>query len=282
MTALNADRCIANTLIYEGGFGRTRGDRGDWTSGQIGVGELKGTAWGIAAMTFKDRGLPPDTDLSKMTKAQAIALYRKKEWPECAGNEMPMGFDQITYDGTVNSGRGRGVPWVGRAVNCPTPTNALAVAKSAAALSFDSRRKAVKAACAARSSFLNGLSGAYNQFKKGWATRVAGMEAIGVKMVLEDSQAPAPVIQAELKKEAGQASTASKKSASGAVGTGAVGGGAATQTPDPSTLDWSHIIGGGVLTVVVIAVVLLLAWQAYKHSQRNNAYLAAANGTIGG
>lgn len=282
MTIANADRCIANTLIYEGGFGKTRGDRGDWTSGTIGVGRLAGTAYGIAAMTLKERGLSEDFDLSKLTRDQAIALYRKKEWQEVAGDEMPMGIDQIIYDGTVNSGRGRGVPWVGRAVKCAAPTNAMSVASTARALSFEQRRAAVKAACAARSAFLNGLSGAYEQFKKGWARRVAGMEAIGVKMVLEDSQAPAPVIKAELQKEAATAKTQANKTAAASGTTGTVGGGAATQTPDPSTLDWSHIIGGGVVTVIVVGVVILLAIAAYRHFHRSNAYLAAANGAIGG
>lgn len=282
MTIPNADRCIANTLIYEGGFAKTRADRGDWTSGQIGVGRLGGTAYGIAAMTLTERGLPEDFDLSTLNRDQAIALYRKKEWQEVAGDEMPKGLDQIIYDGTVNSGKGRGVPWVGRAVKCAAPSNAMAVASTARALSFDARRDAVKAACAARSVFLNGLSHAYDSFKNGWAKRVAGMEAIGVKMVLEDSQAPAPVIKSELQKEAAQAKTASNKAATGAAGTGTVGGGAATQTPDLSTVDWGHIIGGGLVTVIVVGLVIVFAIQAYKHFRRNSAYLAAANGTLGG
>lgn len=281
MTIVNADRCIANTLIYEGGFGKTRADRGDWTSGQIGVGRLAGTAYGIAAMTLKERGLPESYDLSKLTRDQAIALYRKKEWTEVAGDMMPKGIDQIVYDGTVNSGKGRGIPWVGKAVGCKAPTNAVSVASTASALSYDQRREAVKKAIASRVSFLKSLA-IFATFGKGWMTRCTGMEAIGVKMVLEDSKASAPVIKAELEKEAAGAKTESKKAATGSTITAAGGGSVSTQAPDVSTVDWSHLIGGGLLAVLVVGVVIFLAFEAYKHHQRKNAYLAAANGAIGG
>lgn len=281
MTTENSPRCIANTLVYEGAFGRTRADRGDWTSGKIGVGRLAGTAYGIAAMTLKERGLSEDTDLSKMTKDQAIALYRAKEWKEVAGDQMPKGIDQIVYDGTVNSGKGRGVPWVGRAVGCKFPTNALAIASTASALSHEKRRAAVKAACAARMAFLRGLA-IFSTFGKGWTTRVAGMEAIGVKMVLEDSLIAPADIKRELEGEAKVANKQGTNSAAGSATTGTVSGGAATQAPDPTTLDWSHIIGGSIVTVLVIGVVIVLGVMAYQHFQRKSAYLAAANGDIGG
>ena len=44
---LSFDRVIG----HEGLFQNDRDDRGNWTSGKIGVGELKGTKFGIAAMT---------------------------------------------------------------------------------------------------------------------------------------------------------------------------------------------------------------------------------------
>jgi len=281
MTVANADRCIGNTLIYEGGFGRTRADRGDWTSGQIGVGRLAGTAYGIAAMTMVERGLPADFDLSTLTRDQAIALYRAKEWKEVAGDHMPKGLDQIVYDGTVNSGKGRGVPWVGKAVGSKNPSNALAVARDATALSFDQRRAAVKKAIALRVGFLQSLS-IYKTFGVGWMRRCTGMEAIGVKMVLEDSQVSTGAIKAELEKEAGSAKAKSQAAATGATATGGAGGSAATQAPDASAMDWSHIVGVGCLTFALTALVLFFGYQAFKHHQRSRAYRAAASGDIGG
>ena len=281
MTISNAARCIANTIVYEGKFARTRADRGDWTSGQIGVGRLGGTAYGIAAMTLVERGLSPNFDLSTLTEAQAINLYKKKEWQECAGDQMPKGLDQIIYDGTVNSGKGRGIPWVGKAVKCQAPTNAAAVARTATTLSFDRRRLAVKAAIASRVAFLHSLS-IFKTFGPGWMKRCTGMEAIGVKMVLEDAALTPAQIQAQLQTEAGAAKKKAAASATTGGGIGSTGGGAATQTPDPSTLDWTQIIGIGCLSAIITGVVVYFAYQAFKNYHRNNAYLAAANGTIGG
>lgn len=281
MTVENAPRCIANTLIYEGGFARTKADRGDWTTGRIGEGRLGGTAYGIAAMTLKDRGLSEDTDLSQMTKAQAIALYRQKEWPECGGDIMPMGLDQITYDGVVNSGRGRGVPWVGKAVGCAQPGNATAVARSANTLSHDQRVAAVKKAIAYRVGFLQSLA-IYQTFGAGWMKRCTGMEAIGVKMVLEDSGASPAKIENKLKDEAGTAKKKADTTAATGGATGTVAGGSATQATDPTAWDWSSILGIGCLTLALIALLVFLAFQAFKNYQRNSAYLAAALGKIGG
>lgn len=281
MTAANADRCIANTLIYEGGFGRTSADRGDWTSGVIGQGRLAGTAYGIAAMTLTARGLPEDTDLSQMTKAQAIALYRNKEWPECAGDAMPKGLDQIVYDGVVNSGKGRGVPWVGKAVGAPNPNSATAVARAAQALSYDQRKAAVQKAIAYRVAFLRSLA-IFQTFGNGWMKRCTGMEAIGVKMVLEDSGATATKIENEMKAEAGTAKDKFNKSATagGTAGaSGAAGGAGATQV---DAWDWSLILSAVGVTTLILAIVGFFAFQAFKNYKRNNAYLAAAKGDIGG
>lgn len=281
MTISNAPRAIENTIVYEGAFGRTRADRGDWTSGQIGVGRLAGTAYGIAAMTLTERGLPIDFDLSTLTKAEAIALYRKKEWQECAGDQMPKGLDQIIYDGTVNSGKGRGIPWVGKAVKCPLPAIAAAVARSATLLSFDQRKAAVKTAIAARVAFLHSLA-IFKTFGVGWMRRCTGMEAIGVKMVLEDAALTPAQIQAQLQAEAGTAKKKATTAGTTATATGASGGGGATQIPEPSTLDWGAILTLGAVGLIVTAFLVWVVFQAFKNYHRNNAYLAAANGTIGG
>jgi lysozyme family protein len=282
MTTANAPRCIANTLVYEGAFGRNAKDRGDWTSGVIGQGRLSGTAYGIAAMTLKDRGLDPDMDLRALTKDQAIGLYMAKEWPESAGDLMPKGLDQITWDAVVNSGKGRGVPWTGKAVGCPTPTNARAVATTAMALSFDRRRGTVKKAIATRLAFLQGLSIAPT-FIGGWTKRCVAMEAIGVKMVLEDQAAAGqPVDQAkELQKEAGVAKGKAAGSATVSTGTGSTGAGGATQI-DPNQFDWTAWLLAGAVGVVILGVAVFFAWQAYKNWERMKAYAAAALGHIGG
>lgn len=45
------DVVFERLMPHEGGFQCDPKDRGNWTGGRVGVGELKGTNRGIAAMT---------------------------------------------------------------------------------------------------------------------------------------------------------------------------------------------------------------------------------------
>jgi lysozyme family protein len=54
---------------HEGGFQKNPKDKGNWTGGQIGVGELRGTNHGISAAEF------PNVDIEHLTPAQAAQIY---------------------------------------------------------------------------------------------------------------------------------------------------------------------------------------------------------------
>ena len=64
----------AITLKHEGGFQRLPNDKGNWTGGKIGVGELKGTKYGISATQF------PDLDIENLTVEEAGNIYLEKYW----------------------------------------------------------------------------------------------------------------------------------------------------------------------------------------------------------
>lgn len=271
----NADRCIANTLIYEGAFGKTAKDRGDWSSGQIGVGKLIGTNWGIAAMTMRERGLPEDFDLRSLTKQQAIELYKKKEWPESYGDHWPKGLDQVTYDAVVNSGKGR-LSWTVKACGGANVKEAIVRANEAGAAA---RQAMVKKQIAIRVAFLRGLS-TFETFGKGWIKRCVGMEAIGVKMVLESTGA-SPIEQRQvLEGEAKVAGIKEKTAATTTAATAAPTATAPTQI-DPGQFDWTAWALCGVLGVAAVCVVAFFAFQAWKNHERRKAYEAVAAGTLG-
>lgn len=59
---------------HEGGFQNSPRDKGNWTGGQIGVGQLKGTKYGISAAIF------PALDIKNLTPEQAIGIYTNKYW----------------------------------------------------------------------------------------------------------------------------------------------------------------------------------------------------------
>src|SRR3990167_4520575 len=101
MTAKNFDACFQKTLGHEGGWGSDPHDRGNWTSGKIGVGELKGTKYGIAAHVYRD------LDIRNLSLAEAKAIYRRDYWKKMAGDQQPAGVDLAVWDLAVNSGVGR-------------------------------------------------------------------------------------------------------------------------------------------------------------------------------
>lgn len=272
----NALRCIANTHREEGsdtpsgGWTINPNDPGNWTGGKKGEGDLKGTKWGIAANTY------PHLDIKNLTRQQADEIYMRDYWPRAWGDDWPMGFDQITYDATVNSGPGRGPLWTCRALGFPDARSRAAATSKAANLSTEDKIAAIKRAVSGqRMTFLRGLH-TWQHFGRGWSGRCARMEALGIKMVLEAAKV-SPVEQTKrLEKESGQAKSTSNKAGAGAAGGATAGGGGATQvgTPQDAT-DW--IIAGGV-TLAILATIGACVWIWWKHRERAKAYLEVARG----
>lgn len=97
------ERAVALTLKHEGGFQAIASDRGNWTSGQIGVGELRGTNRGISAMTY------PAEDIRGMTEARARELYHRDYWRAVRGDELPAPIALCVFDYAVNSGPRRAI-----------------------------------------------------------------------------------------------------------------------------------------------------------------------------
>lgn len=277
MARSNALRCIANTHREEGsdtasgGWTNNPSDPGNWTGGKKGVGQLKGTKWGIAANTY------PNLDIKNLTRQQADEIYARDYWPKSYGDLWPMGFDQITYDATVNSGPGRGPLWTCQALGFSgaKAQTVRAAATKAHALDSEGKIAGVKRACGIRMSFLKGLA-IWAHFGRGWSGRVARMEALGVKMVMEAAKLPKAEQDKRLEKEAGQAQSTSDKGKAGAAGGTVAGGGGATQAPAPSdAIDW--IIAGGV-TLAFVGLIGACIWIWFKHRERAKAYLAVAKG----
>jgi lysozyme family protein len=270
MTAANADRCIANTLVYEGGFTLHKSDPGNWTGGKVGAGQLKGTNFGIAANTY------PALDIEHLTKVQAIEIYKRDWWPKVAGDKMPKGVDQVAYDAAVNSGPARGLKFVATACGIPDERRASVIA--GAATDATDKAAIVKRACAARMSFLRGL-GTFVTFGTGWSRRVAAMEAIGVKMALEASGVRP--VKDELKAEQKKANAAAGKEATKSAGTAGADA-AAHQSIDASSFDWFANVALWAVAGAVICIAIYFAWRAIEHRHRAQAYADAAAGKIGG
>lgn len=91
------------TLKNEGGFQNSPNDRGNWTGGQIGVGELKGTKYGISAMAF------PALDIENLTIEQAEAIYKQGYWNVLYDDIKDQFIANKLFDMSVNEGIGEAV-----------------------------------------------------------------------------------------------------------------------------------------------------------------------------
>ena len=86
-------------LGHEGGFQNMYADRGNWTSGRVGVGERKGTNWGITAMSY------PHLDIRALTEEDAKKIYWEDFWQPVMST-LPHGVALEAFDAQVNTGRG--------------------------------------------------------------------------------------------------------------------------------------------------------------------------------
>ena len=238
MTASNFDRALSLVLQYEGGFTDDRRDPGNWTGGKVGAGQLNGTKKGIAAASF------PHLDIKNLTDAQIAEIYRAKYWNRVRGDDLPSGIDLSTMDGGVNSGPPRSVRWLQAALG-ETQDGAVGPITLDAARKADAP-KIIRAHCAKRLGFVKSLA-IWNTFGKGWARRIANVEATALSWVLTKAE-----LEAEAKKAADQAT----KQGGGAVVV--AGGGVTDQAGGITGLPlWAvALLVGAVVAVLIIRIVI--------------------------
>lgn len=92
---------FSRTIGHEGKFQANPKDRGNWTGGKEGVGELKGTKWGLAAMTY------PHLDIANITLEQAKEIYYNDWWLKLKMERWPNVMKYQLFDAAFNHGTGR-------------------------------------------------------------------------------------------------------------------------------------------------------------------------------
>lgn len=96
-------RAYELVLGHEGGFTDDRHDRGNWTTGRIGQGQLKGTKYGISAMAY------PHLDIRNLTLDQARDIYFEDYWKPAGCELLPDGVAYAQFDAAVNHGVSRAI-----------------------------------------------------------------------------------------------------------------------------------------------------------------------------
>lgn len=177
MTAANYNACIDKVLSYEGGFQDDPNDSGNWTGCSPGSGENRGTNRGISSCTY------PAEDIAGMTEERAKEIYRTDYWRPILGDDLPAGVDLCTFDGSVNSGRHRGVQWLQRALGVEDDGIVGPITIEAAWAAED--HETINRMCDERMTFLRDLE-TWPLYGEGWTNRVEDVRMTAHSMVAED------------------------------------------------------------------------------------------------
>ena len=97
---LTFDQAFERLIGHEGKFTNDRQDRGNWTTGVIGKGILKGTKYGISAMTY------PDLDIRNLTLEQAKVIYKRDWWDKINADSLHSAIVFQVWDFAINAGMG--------------------------------------------------------------------------------------------------------------------------------------------------------------------------------
>ena len=154
MTAANRDACILETLKWEGGYSNDPGDSGG------------PTRWGITIWDARKywRKNATAADVKAMPRSVAVQIYEGKYWktPFYDCDHLVDGVDLCVFDYGVNSGPARAKRALMMSIGGPTDDT-------------------IKRICSYRLGFLRRL-GIWRLFGRGWASRVAGIQAKALHM----------------------------------------------------------------------------------------------------
>ena len=113
MSVGNFDTCFNFTIGEEGKYSAARTDPGNWSSGEVGVGEFVGSCWGISAPTLINwlgpvmaKAVTADY-MKNLSISIAKTIYQRDYWVAVCGDQLPAGLDLAVWDFGVNAGVGR-------------------------------------------------------------------------------------------------------------------------------------------------------------------------------
>lgn len=248
MTVGNFDDALRLVLAHEGGYVNHPADPG----GETNFGVTK-----AVYDAFRARKGLKARSVTAITKAEVGEIYRAQYWDAVRGDALPAGVDYAVFDYAVNSGPGRAVKDLQRALGCMVDGVA-GVATLAAVADADDARL-IGDLCDRRLRFLKNLR-TWKTFGKGWGRRVAGVRQAALGMVRGDdvvSFISAPLSGGKPPAKGREADQAQLKTADGAGLSSATVGGVG-QTAIERAQEVQPHIGDTVLGRAAIAVCVLL------------------------
>lgn len=89
------DWAFAWVIGVEGGLSTDRQDRGNWTGGEVGKGEFKGTKYGISAYSY------PHLDIANLTVDAAKHIYYQDYWLASKADTLRWDMALLQFDSAV-------------------------------------------------------------------------------------------------------------------------------------------------------------------------------------
>ena len=169
------EQAFTVVLGHEGRYGATQADPGNWTGGRCGVGECRGTNWGISAAAY------PQLDIRSLTQDQAREIYRRDYWDRVGCGSLPPPLALLVFDAAVNNGPGRAVRLLQAALGVEQngvigpPTLAAVAAKAGQGAALCAEYQAQRLA------FMAYLP-TWRTFGLGWARRLCALPFQAVQM----------------------------------------------------------------------------------------------------
>ena len=161
---MSFDIAYARSMGNEGSYKRDPQDRGDWTSGVIGKGELKGTKCGISAMSY------PDLDIKNLTSEDIKAIYKRDWWDKLGLDKYPQALPYQLFDMAINSGWHNAAETLQRAIGVKAD-GVIGKVTMAKLASLD-KNDILMLFLAERLEFMTNLS-TWGTYGRGWARRIA-------------------------------------------------------------------------------------------------------------
>jgi hypothetical protein len=162
--AITFDEAFRRLIGHEGGYSNDKRDPGNWTSGRVGVGELKGTKFGLAANTY------PTLDIKNITLEQAKKIYKTDWWDKLGGHGLHSAVVFQLWDFAINAGVSRAVKELQQAVG--VNADGVIGPKTIAATNSMDLNDVLLTLTAERLKFYTSLS-TFKEYGKGWTNRVA-------------------------------------------------------------------------------------------------------------
>jgi lysozyme family protein len=158
------ERAFDRVMGNEGGFQSKSSDRGNWTSGVVGRGELKGTKFGISAMSY------PHLDIKNLTKEQAKGIYYEDWWVKLGMDLFRPSLSYQMFDAALNHGMGNATRMLQRGVK--VLDDGVIGPRTRAAVDAMPLDDMLMRFLSERLRFMTQI-GTWKDYGKGWAVRIA-------------------------------------------------------------------------------------------------------------